>query len=438
MKNVFALVDCNNFYVSCERVFDPRLEGRPVIVMSNNDGCVVARSNEVKALGVGMGVPVFKVQEIIEKHGIEVFSSNYTLYGDMSRRVMETLAQFTPDMEIYSIDEAFLDLSGYPYRNLTEYGHEMRKRVKQWVGIPVTIGFGRSKTLAKMANHLAKQSAKAKGVLDLTDSPYLAEALRRTDVEKVWGIGSRYAKRLRKAGIETAWDLRNADDRWIRQEMGGVGLRTVHELRGIACYVLESAPAPNQGIASSRSFGRPVETLEEIRESVAAYTSRAAEKLRRQKLAAGVITVMVMTNRFDTKGPRYFNYQTMELPVATNDTGELIRYAVQAVEKIYRPGCRYKKAGVLLDGLVAQDKVQGNLFDDLDREKSAKLMRVLDAVNARTASDTLRYATAGLKQPWRTKFQKRSPRYTTRWDELLRVKVEKKVCTAYPTDYGLR
>ncbi|MBN1845985.1 MAG: Y-family DNA polymerase, partial [Sedimentisphaerales bacterium] len=281
MSAIYALVDCNNFYVSCERVFAPRWEGQPVVVLSNNDGCVVARSDEAKALGIRMGVPVFQVRDLIEKHGVEVFSSNYTLYADMSRRVMETLAGFAPAMEVYSIDEAFLDLAGNR-ADRTEYARQIRRRVRQWVGIPVTIGLGPSKTLAKVANHLAKWSARAQGVLDLTECPYLAEALRRTPVQDVWGVGPQYARRLRQAGIQTAWDLRSAGDAWIRRELGVTGLRTVHELRGIACYDLETSAPPNQGIANSRSFGRPVETLAELQEAVAAYMSRAARKLRRQ------------------------------------------------------------------------------------------------------------------------------------------------------------
>ena len=421
-NNIFALVDCNNFYVSCERVFNPRLEGRPVVVLSNNDGCVVARSNEAKKLGIGMGVPLFKVRRLIEAHGVEVYSSNYTLYGDMSRRVMATLGEFTPEMEIYSIDEAFLDLSGFAGRNLTEYGRKIRTTVRQWTGIPVSVGIAPTKTLAKIAHHLAKKSAKADGVLDLTDSPYLDTALARTTLDDVWGIGPGFTRRLRKAGIENALQLRDADDRWVRKELHVVGLRTVHELRGQTCYELEVSPPAHKGIVCSKSFGYRVESLTELREAVAAYTSRAAQKLRRQQLAAGVMTVFVMTNLFSRNEPRYFNAETIELPTATNDTGALIKYALQSVDKIYRPGCRFKKAGVMFDALLPQDKVQGNLFDGADHARSRKLMRVLDRINSVMAADTIRYAAAGLQQPWKTKFHKRSGRFTSRWDELPQVK----------------
>jgi len=424
MTTLFALADCNNFYVSCERVFDPRLEGQPVIVLSNNDGCVVARSNQAKALGIGMGVPVFRVRELIRTHKVKVYSSNYTLYGDMSRRVMETLASFTSEMEIYSIDEAFLDLSELG-RNLnrTDYGHTIRRQVQRCTGIPVSIGIGTTKTLAKIANHLAKKSSRTHGVLDLADSPWLDEALTRTPVENIWGIGPAWARRLAQKNIINALQLRRADDRWIRKHLGVVGLRVVYELRGQSCYDLENTPPPNKGIASSRSFGRPVESLRDLSEALATYTTQAAEKLRRQKLAAGVMTVFVLTNIFQKNEPRYCNYETIELPVATNDTGELIRYTLQAAEKIYRPGYRFKKAGVLLDALIPQDKVQPSLFEFIDRPRRQKLMRVLDEINTKMPDHPLRYAATGIEQPWKTRFLRRSPRYTTHWDELPRAKL---------------
>ncbi|KPK75927.1 MAG: SOS mutagenesis and repair protein UmuC [Phycisphaerae bacterium SM23_30] len=423
MKKTYALIDCNNFYVSCERVFDPRLENRPVIVMSNNDGCVVARSDEVKALGVAMGVPVFKIRDLIERHRMVLYSSNYTLYGDMSRRVMKTLAGFTPDLEIYSIDEAFLDLSGFGYKNLTDYGRVIRRTVKRWTGIPVSVGIAPTKTLAKIANHLAKKSPKADGVLDLTDSPYLDHALAAVGVKNVWGVGPAHARRLRKIGIENALQLRDADDRWVQKHMSVVGLRTVYELRGRPCYDLETAPAPQKGLACSKSFGRPVESLADLAEAVALYATRAAERLRRQKLAAGALCVFVMTNLFSKKDRRYFNSHTTELPVATSDTAELISYALAALEKIYRPGHKFKKAGVICDQLTCRNKIQLNLFDPVDRPRSRRLMQTLDAVNALYAPDTLRYAAAGLDRPWKTRFEKRSCRYTTNWNELPRAKI---------------
>ena len=280
MPPLFALADCNNFYASCERVFNPKLAGRPAIVLSNNDGCVVARSNEAKALGIAMGVPAFQIRHLIRKHDVQVFSSNYALYGDLSQRVMETLQQFSPEVEVYSIDEAFLNLSGFTNINLTDYGRRIRATVKQWTGIPVSVGIAETKTLAKIANHVAKRTEGTDGVFDFTAWPDRDSVLARVLVEEVWGIGPNYARLLTQHGITTALGLRDADDHWIQKQMGVVGLRTVHELRGISCLPLEQCPPPKQGITCSRSFGRPVTTLAEMREAVAAYTARAAEKLR--------------------------------------------------------------------------------------------------------------------------------------------------------------
>jgi len=417
MKQIFALVDCNNFYASCERVFNPKLEGRPVVVLSNNDGCVIARSNEAKALGIGMGVPAFEVADIIRKNGVEVFSSNYALYADMSSRVMETLSVFTPDIEIYSIDEAFLNLAGSGC-SLMDYGRKIRQTVKQWTGMPVSIGIAETKTLTKIANRIAKKSAKANGVLDLTDSGYLNEALVQTPVEKVWTVGIKTAIKLKKAGIKTALALRDADVGWIRQKFGVVGARTVYELRGEVCYQLEQNPPLRKSIIVSRMFARPVESVEGLREAIASYASRAGEKLRQEHLAAGVMTVFVMTSRFIEN--RYFNSHAIQFDVATNNTIELIRSACASIDRLYRKDCAFKKCGIILNRLVPENRIQRNLFDNVDREKSGRLMRTIDAVNA--GSDCpVRWAAEGINQPWKLKFQRRSRRCTTRWDELLEV-----------------
>ena len=414
MKEIFALVDCNNFYASCERIFNPKLEGRPVVVLSNNDGCVVARSNEAKALGIGMGVPAFEVEDIIKKNGVEVFSSNYALYADMSSRVMETLSTFTPDIEVYSIDEAFLNLAGFNC-SLTDYGRKMRRTIRKWTGIPVTVGMARTKTLAKIANKIAKKSVKANGVLDLTNSPYLDKALAEIEVEKVWGVGYRTACKLRKAGIRTTLALQKADINWIRQKFGVVGVRTVYELRGISCYPLEHNPPAKKSVTVSRSFGRPIESLEELKEAIASYASRAGEKLRQQGLVSSLMTVYVTTSRFIKN--RYFNSYTVEFPVATNDTMELTRGALFCAGKLYRKGFAFKKAGIVFNGLVSEKQVQQSLFDSVDRAKSQRLMQAIDAVNTRL-NCPLRWAVEGLNQPWKVKFNRRSYRYTTRWDEL--------------------
>ncbi len=417
MKEIFALVDCNNFYASCERVFNPRLEGRAVVVLSNNDGCVVARSNEAKALGIGMGVPAFKVKGIIEENGVEVFSSNYALYADMSHRVMQTLSAFTPDMEIYSIDEAFLSLAGFNCC-LTDYALKIKETVKKWTGIPVTVGAAATKTLAKIANGIAKKSDRANGVVDLTRSTCLQKALAETRVEKVWGVGYRTAIKLKNSGIRTALDLRDADISWIRQKLGVVGVRTVYELRGISCYPLELNPPVKKSITVSRSFGKPVAEIEELKEATASYASRAGEKLRQEGLAAGVMTVFVTTSRFIEKS--YFNSHTVEFPTATSDTIELVRSACRCIDQLYRRGCLFKKSGIILGGLISERHIQKNLFDTVDRERSHRLMRAVDAVNS-ASNGPLIWAAEGLARPWKVKFNRRSHRYTTRWGELLEV-----------------
>ena len=419
MKQIFALVDCNNFYASCERVFNPSLEGKPVVVLSNNDGCVVARSNEAKALGIGMGVPAFKIKGIIEKNGVEVFSSNYALFADMSNRVMRTLSTFTPEMEVYSIDEAFLNLAGFTC-SLTDYGRKIKRTVKKWTGIPVSIGVAHTKTLAKIAGRLAKRSAKTNGVLDLTDSPYISKALAQVEVGDVWGVGRRNGRKLKRAGINNALSLKNADIEWIRSKFGITGVRTVYELRGICCYRLEENPSPKKSIAVSRSFGKAVETIDELKESIATYVARAGEKLRREKLVVNVLTVFVRTSFFD-KRKRYANSQTIKLPSPTSYTPELISYAIKAVEQLYRKDCSFKKAGVLLSGLELQNKKQLTLFDVLDRQKLQRLMQTVDTIKAKLPEANLRWAAEGLVQPWKTNFKRRSQRYTTRWDELLEV-----------------
>lgn len=414
---LFALVDCNNFYVSCERVFNPKLAGKPVLVLGNNDGIVVARSNEAKALGIPMGAPAFKYRDLIRRHDVQVFSSNYALYGDMSQRVMETLQQFSPEVEVYSIDEAFLSLMGFNTQDLAEYGRRIRATVKQWTGLPVSVGVAETKTLAKIANHHAKRSVESAGVFDLTTWPDRDSLLAGVPVEDVWGIGPAHARRLNRYGITTALALRSADDHWIRKQMGVVGLRTVQELRGLSCLPLEQCPPPKQGITCSRSFGRPVTTLAEMREAVAAYTARAAEKLRGEQLSASALTVFLTTNPFKDE-PQYSNALTLRLPVATDATPELLRVALKGIEAIYRDDFRYKKAGVMLLGLVPVGQVQANLFDQADRARSTRLMKAVDSLNARDGADTVRFAVSGLIQQWRTQFARRSPSFTTNWRDL--------------------
>lgn len=412
---VFALVDCNNFYASCERVFNPRLNGKPVIVLSNNDGCVVARSNEAKALGIGMGVPEFKVREIIRTHKVQVFSSNYALYGDMSQRVMETLQQFCPDLEIYSIDEAFLSLSGFRSKNFAEYAATIRATVKQWTGIPVSIGIAETKTLAKIAGDVAKKTPG--GVFDLLTSCDREALLDKTAVSDVWGIGKAHSAFLHQHGIKTALQLSRVDDQFIRRHMGIVGLRLVMELRGLSCLELELCPPPKKGITCARSFGRAITTLSEMEQAVSSYVTRAAEKLRSEKLAVTNLTVFMHTNQFKDD-PQYSNSLTLKLPVATDTTHELITSALQGVRKIWRDGFAYKKAGVMFVGLVPASQIQGDFFDGKDRTRSKKLMAALDLINERFGSGTLQYASSGIAKEWKATFNRRSPAFTTSWDEL--------------------
>jgi DNA polymerase V len=417
MPPIFALVDCNNFYASCERVFNPMLEGKPIVVLSNNDGCVVARSNEAKVLGIKMGMPEFQIRPLLRAHHVHVFSSNYTLYGDLSQRVMETLEQFCSDLEIYSIDEAFLSLSGFTSRNLTEYGRTIGLTVKRWTGIPVSVGIAETKTLAKIANRVAKRTPDMGGVCDLLACPDRETLLGRVAVEDVWGIGPNHAHMLKQHGITTALQLRQADDQWIRKRMGIVGLRLVMELRGVSCLELEQCPAPKQSLTCSRAFGKLISTLAEMEEAVSVYTSRVAEKLRRGRLAATVLTVCLTTNEFK-EGPQYSNALTLKLPVVTDTTSELIRCALQGIRAIYRDGYLYKKAGVMLTGLVPAGQTQADLFDDRDRGKSKQLMSALDSINDRWGADTLHYASNGISKPWKTQCHRRSPAYTTDWNAL--------------------
>jgi len=357
----------------------------------------------------------------VEQEASPFIISNYTLYADMSARVMPVLAEFAPEMEVYSIDEAFLSLPALSTKQLSDYGQQIRQQVKQWTGLPVSVGIASTKTMAKIANHIAKKSPKINGVLDLTSTAYQNKALAITDVTKVWGVGSKTAKKLRKAGINTALDLREANEQWIRQKFGVNGVRTVYELRGESCYALEESPPAKKGITVSRSFGKRVESLDELKEATATYAARVGEKLRSEGLSASGMTVFVMTNLFSKKETRYYNSQFIKFPTATNDTPELIRAALEAVESLYRPDYRFKKSGVMLTDLIPTDKVQRTFFDPIDRQKSQRLMRTLDSLNLRLSSNPLRWAAQGIHQPWRAKFNQRSLRYTTRWDELLEV-----------------
>ena len=421
---VYALVDCNNFYVSCERVFDPRLDRVPVAVLSNNDGCVIARSQEVKDLGVKMGMPAFELRPLARSHGIRCLSSNYTLYGDMSGRVMDVLHLHAPSVEVYSIDEAFMDVADVADR--LPFARELRRVVRQWTGIPVGIGIAETKTLAKLANRVGKKVPAHAGVYDLAaaGSAERDAVLASIDVADVWGVGFAHGPRLHAAGIKTARDLRDADQHWIRDRMGVCGVRTVLELGGVSCLPLELLPPVRKGITSSRSFSEMVTTETALVEAVATYTTRAAEKLRRYHLAASALSVFVQTNRFRETDPQYSNTASFRLTVPSADTSELIALAARGIGRIYREGFKYKKAGVMLTELVAEGAAQMGLFDTVDRDRRRQLMTMLDDVNARMGTGTVFFAAQGIRQPWKMKRERLTPAYTTRWDQLMTVRAK--------------
>ncbi len=420
MKRIFALVDCNNFYASCERVFNPSIRNRPVIVLSNNDGCVVALSAEAKALEIPFATPYFKIRSLAEKHNIAVFSSNYTLYADMSHRVMTILASYSPEVEVYSIDEAFLSFTGMKC-NLYEYGREIRETVLKWTGLPVSVGIAPTKTLAKAAAHLAKKDPSCCGVFDMTMSDR-GEYLKKISVGNIWGIGRKYAEKLNSRGIYSAADFVTADDKWVKSNMTIVGLRTLMEMRGHSCMNIDDAPAAKKAIVSSRSFGQSVESLEFLSQSVSSYVSRAAEKLRGQNGLAGVVTVFIMTNRFKDD-PQYGASLSCELPEASSNTPVITRYALALLKRLYKEGYRYKKAGVMLSDIIAARDLQMNLFMGKVERGSTELMSTVDKVNRSYGSGTLFYASAGIDTPWSMRRELLSPAYTTRWEDVVTVRI---------------
>ena len=419
---MYALVDCNNFYASCERVFNPALNGRPVVVLSNNDGCIIARSNEAKKLGIKMGAPAFKMTDLLRKNRVVVFSSNYVLYGDLSHRVMSTLGQFTPELEIYSIDEAFLNLAGMPV-DYQKYAQRIRQTVFRNVGIPVSVGIGPTKVLAKTANHYAKKVPENQGIFILDSPEKVQDALKIFAIDEVWGIGRQYANLLKSLNIKTAWEFTRMDDAWVRKRMTVVGLRVKKELEGIACLEMELLPPAKKMICTSRSFGEAQTELEPIREAVATYAARCACKLRKQHSCAGGLMVFIHTNGFKPEEPQYEQNFVCKLPVATNSTIELIKYALAALGAIYKIGYCYKKAGVIVFEIVPEDQIQGSLFDNVDRPKHSEVMKTLDEINSKYGRDALKIAVQGSGQKWKLRQEKLSPCYTTRWDEIIEVRV---------------
>lgn len=420
---VFALVDCNNFYASCEKLFRPDLKDTPVVVLSNNDGCVVARSREAKSLGIKMGVPAFQIKAEMQRHGILAFSSNYALYADLSSRVMRTLEEMAPRVEVYSIDEAFLDLTGIESAiSLVEFGQQVRERIGHWIGITVCVGIAPTKTLAKLANHAAKKYSATQGVVDLTNPDRQRRLLALVPVDDVWGVGRRLSKRLNALGITTALDLANASPRAIRDQFSVVLERTVRELNGESCIELEEIPPTKKQIVCSRSFGVKVTHFELLREAVCEYATRATEKLRKEQQQAKVLTVFIRTSPFKDNEPQYSNSASGELLIPSCDTRDFIELANHLLKRIWKDGFRYAKAGVMLSDFYDPGMFQPGLFDDVStRSNSQQLMSVLDTIN-QSGAGTVFFAGQGTKKDWSMKREHLSPAYTTRWDQLPRVK----------------
>ncbi|MEM6614812.1 MAG: Y-family DNA polymerase [Cyanobacteria bacterium P01_C01_bin.72] len=413
-----ALVDCNNFYVSCERVFNPQLKNKPVVVLSNNDGCVIARSAEAKALDIGMAVPAFKIQQQIRQHQIKVYSSNYALYGDMSARVMAVLELYSPQVEIYSIDEAFLDLSWLDYDELYRYGQKIRQKIATWLGIPVSIGIATTKTLAKVSSRLAKNSQDGIYVF-----PPTAKAgdliLQKVEVEDIWGVGKQLSKWLRVRLINNALSLKQTPEYVLQPKMGVLGIRLLRELSGVVAIPLESIPQPKQSTCVSRSFRYPATTIGEMKQAIATYAIKLGEKLRQQQQNATTLTVFIQSDRFQANF--YSNSITLSLPVASNLTPTLINCAFRGLIAIYHSQYAYKKAGIIAQGLTPESVVQGNLFVKELPPQAKKLMQTIDRLNAALGQNTITFAVAKLKSP-EIKQTKVSPRYTTCWQELPIVK----------------
>ena len=412
----FALVDCNNFYASCERVFNPSLIGRPLVILSNNDGCVIARSEEAKQLGIKMGTPAFKNEAFFRQHRVAVLSSNYALYGDMSARVMAAMRPFVASMEVYSIDEAFLAMDA---AHGEDFAREIRARVRRWTGIPVSVGIAPTKTLAKLANRLAKKAPERQGVLDFTRVPDADAILAMVPCSDVWGIGSRLSTRLSPMGIHTARDLKYAEMANVRRALGVIGERIARELGGLSCLALEELPSDKKGIASAKSFGHPVETLQELEEALATYTARVGEKLRAGRLLAGHVSVFVETNCFSSTQPQYSAGAQTALLQPTNQTSVLIATALDLLRSIYRVGYQYKKTGLFVTSMSPEGSVQLSLFEERETKPAGlPLAAIVDQLNRKLGANTVRYGSMGTRDTWVMRQNRRSRKFTTRWSEL--------------------
>ncbi len=415
-----AIVDCNNFYASCERVFNPKLNNKPVVVLSNNDGCVIARSQEVKDLGIPMGIPIFKIRHLVEIHKIQIFSSNFSLYGDISNRIMSIIRSDNADIEVYSIDEAFVNINPR-YTDPIKYATKLRNRIYQWTGIPVSIGIGKTKTLAKVANHLSKRGV-GKNNVCLIDSNNDHDLLQKVKVHDIWGIGRRKQKFLKINGIYNAYHLKQANPEWIQKHMTVISRHTVDELNGRKKIELEREFITKKSISTSRSFSKMISDLNTLRNAVSSHASRSAEKLRSQNSYVNSIGVYLCTNRFRTDLPQYRRYISVQLPIALNDTSGIINAALEGLYAIYRSGYEYKKCGVILNDLVQSNEVQQSLFHNR-RDKDERISSSIDQINQAFGSDTIRYAVQGENESWSIKREKLSPSYTTNWNEFLTLRI---------------
>lgn len=418
---MYGLVDCNNFFVSCERVFRPDLMRKPVIVLSNNDGCAVARSEEAKALGIKMGQPFYQIKTLCERHQVHSFSSNFILYGDFSRRVDETLMQFSPHIENYSVDESFLDLSEIPAQELTDYGRQINQTVKQWTGIPTCIGIGPTKTLAKLANYCAKKMPVFRGVCDLSQVGLRQRLMPKIPVAEIWGVGRRTALKLHRMQIYTAADFLALDAEYLKQHFSIEYARLLQELKGVPCRHLDAEPEPQKGMAVTRSFGKRITDQASMLEAVSTYMHKAAEKLRKRKLVAGHVSVFMRTSHHLSSG-RYQGAKSFQFPQATSDIFEMLPIARRLAKQIWRDGYAYAKAGIMLGDLYPYDQAPRDLFTIEASPERQKLLSMMDHLNQQMGAGTMKLAAVGLQQNWMMRSEQRSPRYTTDWDDLICIK----------------
>tara|TARA_B100001250_G_scaffold414516_1_gene453472 strand:+ start:2990 stop:4255 length:1266 start_codon:yes stop_codon:yes gene_type:complete len=418
---MFALIDCNNFYASCERVFNPKLDKKPIVILSNNDGCVISRSNEAKLLEIPMGAPAFKYNTYFKKNKVHVFSSNFPLYGDMSNRVINILNKYTPNIEIYSIDEAFLEFKGFENYDLEKYGEDIRKTVLKWTGIPVSIGFAPTKALAKVANKISKKfNKKTKGVYIINSEEKKEKALKWLKIKDIWGIGFKHAERLKNYKINRAYDFTALPNDWVRKQMGVVGLRLKKELEGKSVLSLEENRSPKKAIATTRSFEKNLKEFEDLKERISTFSICCSEKLRYQKSNCNSIYVFVKSNRYQKNKLQYRNGIVMTLPYGSNSSITISKYAVKGLKKIYKKGVEYKKAGVIVMGLIPNNKTQLNLFEK-ENPKHQTLMKTLDFITKKQGPNKIKLGSQDLKKIWKMKQTKLSKKYTTCLNQIIKV-----------------